>query len=292
MSDKTTNLILNPSCSNDFRTNSEFSSNSSPDKRNFFFGFAIFTALIIIAIKSYIVFRFWDGYNRLDIYVYINFIVEDGFFRSIINFFTKTFVIIGLVLLSLELLFNIFLRYYMLSDNDSSSLKAMLIQLNFFMYSFIHGFLPELSFAINGIDIEKEGNFFIDFYRFKIRLEVIFISIIFICILGLLFTIFCSRGEKLGEIKTTTYYASGRTSESRNSVYDLDHEGIQAWFFLGFSCTQYFILFFGLIFPVIIGLVSYAYSMTYMKEPILIALYISEFSLNYIFIYLYSAVYR
>jgi hypothetical protein len=248
-------------------------------------------ALSVFGIKAFLVIKFWQTFQSLDVSTYVNSVIIDDFWRSIINFTNKVSGWIGLVFAVFEIIFQLVTRFKVFNETTSDSNKITFFRLNCFTFPFVMGFFPECIFVINGVDIKTDQNFFIDIYYAKTHMQIFIVAIILGCLGCAVFAICCGKGKYTGTTKVTTTYYSGRRSINYLDNYDPDYEGASVFCSAGIGCGYILVICIMIFFPFVMGLSSYVYTLGYIKEPIYQVLFISEFLLNLLFIYCYSLTY-
>lgn len=252
---------------------------------------AHFASIICLGIKAYIVYSLWVAFLPADLSSYVLSVLGDNFYYSVISLINKCLAWLGIILLSLEPLYQCYMRFNIFKDKLEYGKKLNFFRLNSFIFAFLHGFVPEICFIINKIDINNDGNFFVDIYRWKTYGEMILIIIILVCIALAVLALCCGKGEYLGTWKRTRIYASGRESISYENAYGPDYEGAAICCTTGMSCGVILVLCVLFLFPFIVGISAYVFNLSYLKNQLLQYLYISEFCISQLHIHFYSIFY-
>lgn len=252
---------------------------------------SIFFSTASFGLKIYIIYNMWLVFPSIDFQKCLKPFFQEGFYLEVNSFIDKCIGLLGMAIISLEPLYQIYMKILVYSYESKTGKVLNFFQLSYLIFPFIHGFIPQVSFKLNNIDVEKDPNFFVQIFGIKSYVQNFFIVVIFFCIACVVFVICCGKGDKIGTWKTTTTYGNGRTSVNYESAYGPDYEGAAVFFLSGISCGKLFVIAALLVFPLIVGMFAYVFNLCYMESDVLQLFYILEFCLNILYINFYSMYY-
>lgn len=269
--------------------NNDNSSSNSKSRDNSYIYLVIAHAIssIYIGIKIYLAIRIWLIFSTLDFTLFIKPFTQDDFFRSIVTFLNKTVASIGIGLLVLEIICQIGLRFFSRYSNFDEKRKIQIFQVSCFSFAFVIGFMPEVFFKSNNIDITRDANILVKLFIVKTNIQIYVISVLICCLIGFIFIVCFSRGEYTGTTKETRIYNTGRESVSYHDHYAADTESACSMCFLGMGCGSILIISLLSIFPFVMGIFTYLYNLWYVTDLTIRIFFISEFVLNILYVHFY-----
>jgi len=247
-----------------------------------------FFSIASFGIKIFLIYNMWIIFPSIDFKTYIKPFLKDEFFLDINTFIDRSIGWIGMAIISIEPLYQVYMKSAVYNLSSDTGKLLNFFQISYLIFPFIHGFVPQISFKLNNINVETNPNFFVQIFGIKTVVQNFFIVVIFCCIACVLFAICCGKGDKIGTWKTTTTYGDGRRSVNYSSAYGPDYDGAALYFLGGVSCGKLLVLAALLIFPLIVGMFAYVYNLCYMESDLLQLLYILEFCLNILYINFYT----
>jgi len=247
-----------------------------------------FFSFISFGIKMYLIVKMWEIFPMIDFRSYLLNIFQDKFYLEVNSFVDKCVGWIGMIILSTEPLYQIYMKNYVYKANIENTKILNFFQISYFVFPFIHGFIPQVSFELNRINVATDPNFFVQVFKIKCYVQNFFIIIILICLFCVAYAICCGKGDKIGNWKTTRTYASGRESVSYRSAYGPDYEGAAFYFSAGLSCGVIFVISALLFFPLIVGMFAYVYNICYINILLMQIFYVLEFCFNILYINFYT----